>query len=195
MKEMEQGASPAELESDVRARALLEEIRSRGLDRVAHLLAQESEATVATLLTLLPERDVAALLPTLEADRRTAILKSVSPKKRDRWLRNPHYPEETVGYLMEPVGATFAPDTTVREAVEELRDLVKHAFITYGYVVDGANRLIGVLIMRDLLLAEATQRVRDVMIERPFALRAMEPRARHYALGSYPALFGIPRVC
>jgi hypothetical protein len=53
MKEMEQGASPAELESDVRARALLEEIRSRGLDRVAHLLAQESEATVATLLTLL----------------------------------------------------------------------------------------------------------------------------------------------
>jgi Mg/Co/Ni transporter MgtE len=90
MKEMEQGASPAELESDVRARALLEEIRSRGLDRVAHLLAQESEATVATLLTLLPERDVAALLPTLEADRRTAILKSVSPKKRDRWLRNPH---------------------------------------------------------------------------------------------------------
>ena len=177
MKEMEQGASPAELESDVRARALLEEIRSRGLDRVAHLLAQESEATVATLLTLLPERDVAALLPTLEADRRTAILKSVSPKKRDRWLRNPHYPEETVGYLMEPVGATFAPDTTIREAVEELRDLVKHAFITYGYVVDGANRLIGVLIMRDLLLAEATQRVRDVMIERPFALRAMEPCA------------------
>ena len=58
MKEMEQGASPAELESGVRARALVEEIRSRGLDRVAHLLGQESEATVATLLSLLPERDV-----------------------------------------------------------------------------------------------------------------------------------------
>lgn len=192
MKEMEQGASPAELESGVRARALVEEIRSRGLDRVAHLLGQESEATVATLLSLLPERDVVALLPTLEADRRTAILKSISPAKRDRWLRNPHYPEETVGYLMEPVGATFAPDTTVREVVEELRNLVKHAFITYGYVVDEANRLIGVLIMRDVLLAEATQRVRDVMIERPFALRAMEPvrdimplvHIRHYS--EYP---------
>jgi magnesium transporter len=46
--------------------------------------------------------------------------------------------------------------------------------------------------MRDLLLAEATQRVRDVMIERPFALRAMEPvrdimplvHIRHYS--EYP---------
>jgi magnesium transporter len=192
MKERAQQASPAEQENSTRARILLDAIRSRGLYAVAPLLAHESEATIATLLTLLPDTDAAALVPTLEAERRTAILKSVLPAIRDRWLYNPRYPKGTVGYLMEPVVATFTPDTTVREAVEELRMLVKYAFITYGYVVDERKRLIGTLVMRDLLLAEATQPVRDLMIERPFALNAMQlvreviplVHIRHYA--EYP---------
>ena len=192
MEKGEHGASPADQEGQTRAKTLIDEIRSRGLHGVAQLLSQESEPTIVTLLTLLPDGDAAALLPTLEAERRTAILKAVSPATRERWLHNPGYPEGTVGYLMEPFTATFAPETSVREAVERLRNLVKHAFITYGYVIDERNRLIGVLVMRDLLLAEATRPVRDLMIERPFSLNAMQPlreviplvHIRHYA--EYP---------
>jgi magnesium transporter len=159
---------------------------------VAPLLAHESEETITSLLTLLPDVEAAALLPSLEAEQRRAILKAVSPAVRDRWLYNPRYPKGTVGYLTEPVVATFTSETIVREAVQQLRTLVKYAFITYGYVVDEQNRLRGVLVMRDLLLADATRRVSDLMIERPFALNAMQRlpeviplvHIRHYA--EYP---------
>ncbi len=174
MVDKEHATSLPEQVAGARAKALLDEIRSRGLHGVAQLLAHESIATIATLLTLLPDGDAAALLPMLEAERRTAILKAVLPATRDRWLHNPQYPEGTVGYLMEPVVATFPPGTTVGEAVERLRHLVKRAFITYGYVVDERNRLLGVLVMRELLLAEAPRIIRDLMIERPFSLNAMQ---------------------
>ncbi len=174
MEDKEHAASLPEQVDGARAKALLDEIRSRGIHGVAQLLAHESIATIATLLTLLPDGDAAALLPMLEAERRTAILKAVLPATRGRWLHNPQYPEGTVGYLMEPVVATFSPETTVGEAVDRLRHLVKRAFITYGYVVDERNRLLGVLVMRELLLAEAPRIVRDLMIERPFSLNAMQ---------------------
>jgi magnesium transporter len=191
MKIDEHVASPQQ-EPFARGRVLLEKIRSRGLHGVAPLLAHESEATITALLTLLPDIEAAALLPSLEAEQRMAILKSVLPAVRDRWLYNPRYPKGTVGYLMEPVVATFTSETIVREAVEQLRTLVKYAFITYSYVVDEQNRLRGVLVMRDLLLADVTRRVSDLMIERPFALKAMQRlpeviplvHIRHYA--EYP---------
>jgi magnesium transporter len=75
---------------------------------------------------------------------------------------------------MEPVVATFSPQSTVRDVVESLRNLVKHAFITYGYVVDDENRLLGVLVMRELLLSEPMRPVRELMIARPFFLTARQ---------------------
>jgi len=174
MEERDHGASPAEQEGQARAKTLVDEIRMRGLQGVSQVLARESEPTIAALLSLLPDGQAAALLPTLEAERRTAILKAVSSAKRDQWLHNPHYPPGSIGYFMEPVVATFPPHMTVHETVERLRELVKQAFITYCYVVDERNRLLGVVVMRELLLAEPGRPVRDLMIERPFSLKTMQ---------------------
>lgn len=174
MKEKNQESPPGEKEDASRAKYLLKEIQSRGVHAVAPLLIHESVATIAGLLTLLPDTAAAALLPTLEAERRTAILKSVPSVVRDRWIYNTRYPQETVGYLMEPVVATFSPQSTVRDVVESLRNLVKHAFITYGYVVDDENRLLGVLVMRELLLSEPMRPVHELMIARPFFLTARQ---------------------
>ena len=184
--------SPAEQERHARARCLIENIHSQGLQGAARLLDHESEPTIATLLTLLPDTEAAALLPILKAQQRTAILKAVSPEQRERWLVNPLYPKGSVGYFMGPVVATFLPHMTVRETVERLRELVKRAFVTYGYVVDEQHRLFGVLVWRDLLFAEATCPIRDLMIERPFSLNVMQPlrdviplvNIRHYP--AYP---------
>ena len=192
MTQTDQDQSRAEQGLLSRARSLRDEIRSLGLHSVSQRLCHESEATIATLLTLLPDSAAAALLPTLEAERRTAVLSAVPSMISDRWLHNPSYPQETVGYLMEPVAATFSPESTVQEVVERLRHLVKHAFITYGYVVDDQDRLIGALVMRELLLAESTRPVRELMIASPFYLNAMQPvrdviplvHIRHYS--EYP---------
>lgn len=149
---------------------LVNEILHRGLHEAWALLAKESDEIVASVLASLPTGKAVALLPRFDAVRRTAILKVATRKQREAWLYNQHYPKGSVGRLMEPVIALFAPTVTVREAVDSLRAMVKQAFISYGYVVDEENRLLGVLVMRDLLLARPDQTVQEVMIEHPFTL-------------------------
>jgi magnesium transporter len=88
----------------------------------------------------------------------------------EQWVVNLTFPVNSVGRLMErPIGL-FSPDLTVREAIEQLRTMVKEAFITYGYVTDAQKKLLGVLVMRELVLAEPTQRVADIMLRDPFFL-------------------------
>jgi len=120
-------------------------------------------------------------------DRQDEISTDVSP-----WALEETFPEGSVGRLMDPPVAVFSPDLTVGEAVEELRELVKGAFITYAFVVEGEARLVGVVVMRDLLFADRSQRLSDIMLRDPFSLgpRLPTPDAmrlvldRHYPV--YP---------
>ena len=73
--------------------------------------------------------------------------------------------------LMEPPVGVFPPDITIQEATERLRDLVKQAFITYGFITTGEGVLLGVIVMRDLLLGAKEQRLEEIMIRNPFSLR------------------------
>src|SRR5690606_14868631 len=63
----------------------------------------------------------------------------------------------------------------VAEATERLRNLVSRAFIVYFFIVDDQERLIGVVAMREMVLARPEQALEDVMLRNPFSLRpAME---------------------
>jgi magnesium transporter len=72
---------------------------------------------------------------------------------------------------MDPPVGVFPPAHTVRQTVEDLREVVKGAFVTYCFIVDAAERLLGVVVMRDLLLATPETRLEDLMIRDPFSLR------------------------
>jgi magnesium transporter len=77
----------------------------------------------------------------------------------------------TIGSLMEPAFGVFDPATTVAEAVERIRELVRTRLVTYGFIVDADQRLLGVVAMRDLLLADPGQRLDEIMLREPFSLR------------------------
>ncbi|TAG33671.1 MAG: magnesium transporter, partial [Verrucomicrobia bacterium] len=79
---------------------------------------------------------------------------------------------EHIGDFVEPAAAVFAPQTTVREATELIREIVKSAFVTYAYVTDKDQRLIGLVTMRDLLLAPSEATLGDIMLRDPFVLLA-----------------------
>jgi Mg/Co/Ni transporter MgtE len=68
-----------------------------------------------------------------------------------------------------PIGV-FGPEVTVKQATEELRELVKRAFLTYCFIVDGAGKLLGVVTMRDLLFSAHDARLDAVMLRDPFHL-------------------------
>src|SRR5687767_11060740 len=157
-----------------RSKSLSQDILRRGPQEAAIMLARESPDSIARALTLLPTAKAVALLPRFDAALRAAVLKAVTAEQRQQWLQNERYPKGSLGRLMEPVVAIFRPTVTVCEAIQALREMVKAAFITYAYVIDEHDGLIGVVAMRELLLAQPTQKLQDIMIERPFSLNVTQ---------------------
>ena len=109
-------------------------------------------------------------------------------------------PEDCIGRLMEPALAVCQPDATIGEATERVRSLVTRAFITYIFVVDAEERLLGVVAMREMLLGRPDQTLEEIMIQDPFALRpemdltdAMKATVtRHFPV--YPVVDGTGRL-
>jgi magnesium transporter len=138
------------------------------------VLMREADQTIAEVLLRLSHAQALKILARFRKSRRTAVLALLPQGLREQWAVNLHFPMNTVGRLMEKPVGLFRPELTLREAVDMLRVMVKEAFITYGYVTDAQGTLLGVLVMRDLLLADPAQRVADIMIRDPFFLT---PRA------------------
>jgi magnesium transporter len=111
------------------------------------------------------------ILNSLPDERRQAIIASATPELARQWERNRAFESGTLGHFMEPTYAMFHPDTTVDEAIERLRALVKTVFITYGYVTDPDRRLLGLVTMRDLLFAEGETHLGDIMLRNVFVFR------------------------
>jgi magnesium transporter len=62
--------------------------------------------------------------------------------------------ENTVGEMMDPALAVLPQTTTVQEAIAFLRNHETPQQITYLYVTDAEDKLIGLTVIRDLILAE-----------------------------------------
>jgi magnesium transporter len=75
-----------------------------------------------------------------------------------------------VGGLMSPPIGVFRSDMTVAETIEELREQTRSGLITYCYITDEAGKLDGLVVMRDMLLAEPETRLAEIMIRNPFWL-------------------------
>jgi magnesium transporter len=150
---------------------LVAEAKLRPPHEAAELLAtQPTQAVVQVLLELNPAftQDILSEFPeTLREDVTAALPADIARQ----WRRNAVYAPGSVGRLMEAAVAVFHPETTVAQAVQQLRALIKTRFITYGYVVDASGRLIGVITMRDLLFSDDATALRDIMLREVFSLR------------------------
>ena len=159
------GDAVDELSSEVSQQA-----PGEGADR----LAAESTKTIVEVLQQVHPSTAQDLLASLPEDRQQDVL-AAAPESSRQWALNQTFPEGSVGRLMDPPIGVFPPERTVGEAVEELRELVKGAFITYAFVVDAQGILVGVVVMRDLLFADRAQRLSDIMLRDPFSLTPQMP--------------------
>ena len=130
-------------------------------------------AEKARLLGSLPPARANVLLAAMADGDRTAVM-AAAPAGTD-WSDAQRYPEGSVGRLLEDPPAVFVSGTTVSAAIEALREVVKQRLVTYLWVVDGAQKLLGVVAFRDLLYAERSRALDEVMIRSPFCLRPRMP--------------------
>jgi magnesium transporter len=150
--------------------ALAIQIRSLPANEAAALIERAPPGEAVQALQDLNPGLVAGILRELESGPRRFITASAPAEVAEQWKRNTRFAKGTIGQMMEPPLSVFHPDMTVGEATERLRPLVRTAFVTYVYVVDDDDRLMGLVTMRDLLFNEPDARLADVMLKNPFAL-------------------------
>ena len=173
-------------------KALASQVKSSSAPEAAALLEQHPSALIAAVLGELSPAftlDILAALPRGLVD---GVINAVPAETARQWSRNQAFEDGSIGRMMEPALSVFPPEMTVAQTVTELRTLVKASFITYGYVIDPAGKLLGVITMRDLLFAEDDTRLDALMLRDVFALTPELPLAdamrlvldRHYPV--YP---------
>ncbi len=155
---------------DEQPRELVPKVVERSPEAAAKLLESYRSEFVVSVLKLLKPPTRQNILACFDERRRAEILAAASREDREQWKRNEAFEEGMVGRLMEPAFAVFRPDVTIAEAIENLRDLVKRAFITYLFVTDEQEKLLGVVAMRELCLGKGTEPLEEIMVRHPFFL-------------------------
>ena len=154
---------------------LADDIKSHSAAAAAAKLEHYGGAAIASALSRLAPRFVQDVLAALPVEARERAFGAAGAELARQWQTNAAYPADTIGRMMEPVVAGYAPEQTVGETIEKLRELVKTTFITYVYVLDPQERLLGLVTMRDLLFSDNEATLRNVMFRDPFALQAAMP--------------------
>jgi magnesium transporter len=184
------------------AAALLAELPEQTLVEMFGRLHATKAA--ALLLRLDPERGI-RIIPGLDPGRARDLLMRLPPDRREHTIRN--LPEEGVTMLrrlirydphtaagvMDPQVTAMPDDLTVDEAIRALRT-VWRASSSYVYVTDASNHLVGILNMRDLLVADGPQLLRDVMRREVFSVPASMDREELPAIITEKHFFAIPVV-
>ena len=177
----------------LRRRTLIAQIKSRDDREAAKLLMKELPIVAGQVLLEINPGQATALRERFSEDYAARVLATVPAEFARQWARNRVYPDGTIGRMMDPAVAVFPPHVTVGEVIDRLRDVIKSAFVTYGYVTDETGRLLGLITMRDLLFAAREQTLASIMLADPFFLTASMPLSdamkpvlnRHYPV--YPA--------
>jgi len=164
---------------------LVRAVRARVPMDAAQMLAKETPERIGAVLAELPpilvDRIKAYLPSELQAQASVSLAEAV---------------ENTVGEMVDPALAVLPQTTTVAEAIAFLRNHETPQQITYIYVTDAEDKLIGLTVIRDLILAEPNQTLQEVMFPEPFALTTDMDLAdavkaaihRHYPV--YPVVDG-----
>lgn len=152
-------------------------------DRVAQLLAKMTPGQAADVLSVLPHNEKREILLALRALNESLAQKTNSILDRQD--------ERIANYATTRI-LRVAPDMSVAEAREYFNRAAPNMMvIMYLYVTDTNGKLIGALDIKELLHARDDQKLRDVMIGDPIALRptsTLKEALEHFSRYDFRAL-------
>lgn len=152
-------------------------------------------AEAARILELMPSNEQADVIGDLDEEDARLIIDQLSDEDAEEMQRLLAYPDDCAGGLMVTEYLSFGMETRVAEVIKDLGDNADeyaHYDIQYTYVTDEQGKLVGVLRMRDLLLASRQKPLRDFMIPSPVYVQdsdSLEQLQRFFNENHY---FGVP---
>ena len=100
----------------------------------------------------------------LDQEQQNALLPALAQAEREDIRQLSAYLEGTAGAIMSSEYATLKPDITVKDAIKMLRlEAPDTETIYFAYVLDQARKILGVLSLKQLILADEEQNINELM--------------------------------
>ena len=129
----------------------------------SHVLEEMSYDNSVDILNELSKSKVASLLTLMDKDEANEIKALL------------HYEEDTAGGIMTTEYISLKTTTPVKEALMHVKEQAPDAETIYViFAVNGAGQLVGVLSLRDLIVAENDSYIEDVMSERVISVNVAD---------------------
>lgn len=144
------------------------------INDTADLLEELDDEEAADVAETLSTPFLADILDAMEPDEAADVLGDLPPRLAADALAEMEesanvipllvFPDETAGGLMTTHLLTLAPEITTAEAIEYLRQTTLGSDTPYYlYVVEKSLKLLGVIGLRDLVIADPKRRIREIM--------------------------------
>ena len=166
----------------------------------------EPETQVDILEDLEPERaadileemdpdEAADLVADLSDESRVEILGLMEKEEAEEVRELMTYDEDTAGGIMTTEYVAVPANLTAGQTIDRLRELEPNAeTIYYIYVTDDDNKLVGVLSLRDLIVAKPGTKISTFMYDEPVALRTGASQEEATELVARYNLLAVPIV-
>lgn len=147
-----------------RAGKTLKELPPDLLPEILELIEEEK---IAKMMVWTDPDDEVAFIDCLPEERRERVLALLDPDRRERVQQSISYPEGTVGRITTTEYLALPPNTSAQEAIDKIRERGELESFFYLYVVDQTEKLIGVVPLRNLVVAPQDRTLLEMMIPDP----------------------------
>lgn len=164
-----------ELDPDQRA----EVMESLDVETAAEVLTEAHPEVQASIVENLEDELAADILEEMEPDEAADVLGDVSAEKREDILEEMEpeeaedvkellaYEDSTAGGLMTTEYVAISKDMSAQATIEKIRELEPSAeTVYYIYVIDSSEHLVGVISLRDLIVAQPSTIVEEFMVSK-----------------------------
>ena len=151
-------------------------------EKAAALLHNIPDEQAADIIEKIPVQEAVAIIDQFPVDEQVDILSDVKPEgaeaildamsPKDAYVTRQimKYPKGTAGAIMTLEYLAYTEHTTCGDIINDIQtnqERYSDFDVQYAYIISNSNRLIGVLRMRDLILAKKNTPVNLLMIKKP----------------------------
>lgn len=180
-----------------------------GPEHAAGLMEDLSHAQAAQLIETLDAAEAAPILDEMESAQAADVLthldeahieellSAMEPEAAQDARLLTQYDAHVAGGLMITEYLAYPDSYTVRQVVEEMRahsEKYRKYSVQYVYVITPEGTLVGVLPLRDLLLAPPDQRIAEIMIRNPLCVEDDDTFEQLTALFQDYDFLGVPVI-
>ena len=176
------------------------DLASDTLEELDHDISQEilqdlSENKAKELLDLMPNDEIANMLDDMDEEATNKMLVNLDEEDESEVRDLMKYEDEVVGNIMNTDFISFNIDITAEETINILRELKpEEEILHYIYIVDSNERLLGVISLRDLIIANPNSKLKSIMDTKIFKVCDSDEIEKAIAMAVKYDLYSVPVV-